>query len=84
MADIGKLAPRIKISEIPKNTTIEIDSNEWIIKITNPDGKPIITVEYVDPKPGWGLIKLEAPRPDMDLQDLVTAATTWLKNLIEY
>ena len=84
MADIGKLAPRIKISEIPKNTTIEIDSNEWIIKITNPDGKPIITVEYVGPKPGQGLIKLEAPRPDMDLQDLVTTATTWLKNLIEY
>ena len=84
MPNIEKLIPRIKVGEIPKNTTYEIDDGEWKIKIVNPDGKPIITVEYVGPKPGWGLIKLEAPRPDMDLQDLVTAATAWLKNLIEY
>jgi len=84
MPNIEKLIPRIKINEIPKNTTIEIDDNEWKIKIVSPDGNPVITVEYVGLKPRWGLIKLEAPRPDMDLQDLVTAATTWLKNLIEY
>ena len=84
MPNIEKLVPRIKISEIPKNTTIEIDDGEWKIKIVSPDGSPVITVEYVGLKPRWGLIKLEAPRPDMDLQDLVAAATAWLKNLIDY
>jgi len=84
MPNIEKLIPRIKVSEIPKNAAIEVDDGEWKIKIIRPSEDPVITIEYIGEKPRWGLIKLEAPKPDMDLQDLVTAAATWLKNLIEY
>jgi len=81
---IEKLVPRVKVGELPKGTTLKIDDGSWSISINVPDDDPIITVEYIGEGPGWGLIKLEAPRPDMDLQDLAAAVIAWLENLIKY
>jgi hypothetical protein len=84
MAQIEKLIPKVKVGEIPRGASIDVDSSEWKIKVINPDGDPIITIEYVGIGPGWGIVKLEAPNPDLDLQDLVLATTSWLISLIKY
>jgi hypothetical protein len=84
MAEIESLVPKIKFKDMPANSTIRADNGEYVVTVqAKPEGTTV-TIEYAGRGPGWAVVKIGDPDPDLMLSDLVLALKAMIRAVVEY
>jgi hypothetical protein len=84
MVKIHELVPKIKIADIQPGTALHIADSEFDIKVAAKTDGVVITIESVAQEPGWAVMKIVDPNPDLLLIDVVLSAIIVINSIIRH
>ena len=82
MSDIVQLVPTVKVRDIPSGLFIEIEVEDYEIKINSRLERPEIVIEYVMDSSRWGMVKIVGPDPEASIDEIVREAQALIEKFM--